>query len=129
MRVMRDIYLLNYLKTHRNVSKYSKDEIWNNFYAALLMLGKMTICLIYPILKLLDLFGLMYIFDEGSKIYFLGIAIIFFLIDYFYIEKKLNKISKEFNKKSESEIKKIRLKTRILIIGIVMINLFFMFIL
>ena len=129
MRVMRNIYLLNYLKTHKSVSKNNKDEIWNNFYAALLMLGKITICLIFPILKLLDLFGLMYIFDGGSKIYFLGIAIIFFLIDYFYAEKRLNKISKEFKKKSENEIKKIRINTRILIVCIIMINLFFIFIL
>ncbi len=129
MRVMRDIYLLNYLKTLRIISKSNKDEIWNNFYAALLMLGKMTICLIYPILKLLDLLGLMYIFDGGSKIYFLGIAVIFFIVDYFYIEKRQNKISKEFEKKSESEIKKIRVNTVILIACIIMINLFFIFIL
>ena len=127
MGIIREIYLLNYLKTHRIVSKNYKDEIWNNFYAALLMLGKMTISLIYPILKLLDILGLMYIFDGGSKIYFLIIAIIFFSIDYFFVEKRLDKITKEFKKKSYEEIKKIRFHTRILIILIVIVNLFFLF--
>lgn len=127
MTILKDIYLLNYLKTHRFVSKYYKDEVLNMHYASYFMIGKMTICLIYPFLKLMDLFNMIYLFKNGSKVFFLIIAVIFFLMDYFFVRKKFKKILKYFKKKSDDDLKKIHFHTQILIILIVIVNLFFLF--
>ena len=91
------------------------------------MFGKLSIAFVYPFMKILDYLSLDYVLAEYHKLFFLVIAIIYFILDYFLIRKKFDRIVKDFDKKSENEIASLRLYDYIIKFMIIALNLIFLF--
>ena len=124
MKLIRDIYFLNYIKTKSFVSRLYKDKEYKHHYAALLMLSKISVAIIFPIFRLLDYFDLRYLLVKNKIYYFIAYGV-FFILDYFFVEKKFSKIEKEYKKKSIKDIKKVKFFTKLLFVFMLFLNLYF----
>lgn len=125
METLKNIYLFNYLKSHKMVSKLYTDLTYANFYASYLMVGKMLILLIYPFIKIIEFLGYINLLKENSKIIITLFIIPYFIFDYFFIEKRIDRIIKQFRKKNIDDMKKIQFNSNMLLILLIIVNVFF----
>lgn len=126
MKLIRDIYFLNYIKTKNFVSRLYKDKEYKHHYTALLMLSKISVAVIFPIFKILDYFELRYIVANNKVYYFIAYGV-FFVLDYFFVEKKFSKIEKEYKKRSTEDINKVKFYTKLLLVFMIVVNIYFIF--
>ncbi len=124
---MKEIYIYNYLKSYNTIEKWYNEKDSKIFYAAYLMIGKLTIAFIYPLIRLLEFLSLNIEFLYFSELFFLLIAVIFFTLDYFLIRKRFDRMVKTFNKKTENEVAKLRLYDFIIKFIIIALNLVLFF--
>jgi hypothetical protein len=124
---LKELYIYNYLKTYKTIEKWYNEKELKVHYAAYLMFGKLSIAFIYPFIRIVDYFNINNRLAENSKSFFLIIAIIFFILDYFLIRKKFDRIVKYFDKKTEKEVASLRLYDYIIKFMIIIMNIILIF--
>ena len=124
---MKEIYIYNYLKTYKTIEKWYDDKDLRIYYTAYLMIGKLTIVSIYPFYRLLNLLSLNESFSEFRILFFLLFAILFFILDYFFIRKRFDKIVKKFDEKSKNQVAVLRFYDYLIKFMIVALNVILIF--
>ncbi len=94
----KNLYIYNYIRTLKKVSRMYKDKDLHTFYTTYIMAGKITIPFIYPLFKLNTFVYSKSGFLLNSKIEFVIIGILIFGLNYFFIEKRITSLITEFKK-------------------------------
>jgi len=122
---IKDIYLYNYLKTHKSTLKISKYT--RPIYAIEFMCIKASLITTYPIFRFLKLFFNTDNLREYLLIYLIAFGLVFYILNMIFIENNLDQIIKAFDKKTINEIANIRLRSMIFKTIILLLNIFLFF--
>ena len=125
---MKEIYQYNYFKTYKSIEKRYKNSSDKTFYTSYLMGGKFIIGFVYPLYVLETTLKISDYITKYSFLYWIILAIIFFVSDYYIARKKFDHNLSVFEKKSNNEMAKLRLHGLIVKALVISLNLILIFI-